>query len=451
MTFASWEAAEDNRRFRHWMARRAAVAGALIAALLALAAAGPAYAGPSIKVPASFNVGSAAVGSSRTQSLKIQNVGNATLTGTLGKLSPPFSLAPGASCGLSIPAGNSALVPIEFKPLKTGTATETLTIISNDPKHKKVQVKLSGQGTQGFALSGTVEGGALGTTPIAGAPVQLLEVGSAYGSATALVGELVTDSAGHFSLNFTPPATPVELYVTAIAGNAIGGVNNPDTGLMALVGLSNKMSSTVVISPFTTVAAEWALAQFSDPTGFAFGAPPTNAVAFKNAINQAMTELANSDTGGPAAFLPTAAQCAGSTPPVNCDALERLDTLADVISACVESPAGENSSACTELLSDAGVGAGFGVTMAAAHEIVTHPKHNVGALYGLLSTPEAFAPVLASAPDGWELALAFTPSSSSSPAGIALDSLGNVWVATAGGETELPEGKSYAKELDFNN
>lgn len=450
MMYASCGAAEGYRRFR--LARRAAVAGALLAALFAIAAAGPAYAGPSIKVAASLNVGSAAVGSSRTQNLRIQNVGNATLTGKLGKLSAPFSLSPGASCGLSIPAGNTVQVPIEFKPVKVGTATETLTITSNDPKHKKVSVKLSGQGTQGSVISGTVGGGVLGSTPVSGASVFVLEAGGAYGSGVAQLGVSTSDSAGHFSTTFTAPATPGELYVTALSGSVAGVSINPQIGLMALVGLSNKMSSTIVVDPFTTVAAEWALAQFSGGVGTEFGAPASNSVALKNAISQAMTDLAESNNGGPAPFLPTVAQCASSSPPVNCNALERLNTLAAIVSQCVESSAG--SAACNELSSDAGLAPG-NMTLADVHAIVTHPKSSVAAIYGLLSSPNAFAPTLPSAPDGWELSLEFfgTSPGLNGPAGIALDALGNVWTADFGDSSvaELTAGSSYSTELNFNN
>ena len=105
--------------------------------------------------------------------------------------------------------------------------------------------------------------------------------------------------------------------------------------------MSNAMPGSVTINELTTVAAEWALVQFSDPTGQILGAPSSNATGFSNAVNQAQANLANISSGLPASFWSnqgaTEASCTGDTPPVNCDGLERLDTIANILAACVES------------------------------------------------------------------------------------------------------------------
>ncbi|MGA2411978.1 MAG: hypothetical protein ABSG46_16535 [Candidatus Binataceae bacterium] len=116
-----------------------------------------------------------------------------------------------------------------------------------------------------------------------------------------------------------------------------------------MAGLSNALPGSIVINELTTVAAEWALAQFTDSTGTIIGAPSTNATGFGNAANQSQANLANIATGGAAAFWTTyginAGTCASSLP-VNCDGLERMDTFANILAACVES-SGPSSSTCT--------------------------------------------------------------------------------------------------------
>ncbi|MGA9723140.1 MAG: choice-of-anchor D domain-containing protein [Candidatus Binatus sp.] len=308
---------------------------------------------------------------------------------------------------------------------------------------------------QQATLSGTVQSGGLSPVPVSGASVTLYAVGTNYGSNPTSLGSATTDSSGNFTVQYTrPDPGGFVVYLVALGGNAGSGINTA-IGLMGLdlipsltpTSLQNgrddfssgdtpAAQAPVTINELTTVAAETALAQFSDSTGDVIGTPSGNATGFDNAVNQAEADLVNTSTGLPASFWPTS--CTGGSPPVNCDGLERLDTIANILAACVESN-GPQSSACSTLLSDTGsVG---GTTLQAAHSMATYPVMNVGALFKIQGASPPFTPYLQAKPDGWEIALNFAPANArlDETFFLAIDAGGNVWVANFKGNsvTEL--------------
>src|SRR5271170_7619102 len=262
---------------------------------------------------------------------------------------------------------------------------------------------------------------------------------------SGLTGTVVSGSALPIS------GSTVTLYAAGATGYGAGA--NPAISLMAALGPCNSLSTstTVTINELTTAAAAWALAQFFDSTGHTIGAPATNAIGLQNAYAGAGNLAAiNASTlsvsGSPSSFLPTAEVCASGSPPANCDGLDRLDTLANILAGCIES-SGSSSSACAQLMCDATPGDTYTTicsgtpsandTMGAAHLIVTNAANNVSALYGLAATSTPFNPPLTAAPDGWEMALNFVPAAAAfnSPLSIAVDSSGNVFVVNIGGES----------------
>lgn len=308
---------------------------------------------------------------------------------------------------------------------------------------------------QQATLSGTVQSGGLSPVPVSGASVTLYAVGTNYGSNPTPLGSATTDSSGNFTVQYTRPGPGgFVVYLVALGGNA-GSGSNTAIGLMGLdlvpsltqTPMQNERDNIssrdtpapqapVTINELTTVAAETALAQFSDPTGQLIGTPSGNVTGFDNAVNQAEENLVNTSTGLPAIFWPTS--CTGVSPPVNCDGLERLDTIANILAACVESN-GPQSSACSTLLSDTGsVG---GTTLQAAHSMATNPVMNVAALYKIQTASPPFTPYLKAKPDGWEIALNFAPGNARLDGTffLAIDAGGNVWVPNFKGNsvTEL--------------
>jgi hypothetical protein len=322
-------------------------------------------------------------------------------------------------------------------------------------------------------ICGQVTGG---LTPIANSSVTLFAVGATgYGSGATALGTVATGADGSFDLSsYTCPAGNPQTYISASGGNAGAGANSA-IGLMAALGPCNSLSTstTIAINELTTAAAHWALAQFFDSGGHTIGAPPTNATGLKNAyIGFANLADINSNTlavsGNPSSLLPSPETCAGGAPPANCDALERLNTLANILAGCVDS-SGPSSSACAQLFCDATPGLTYSGTcsgtptitdtIGAAHLIVTNPANNVSALYGLAAAGAPFSPALGAAPDGWEIALNFAPASAAfnEPASIALDGSGNVFVANSNGRSmgnvgsvsELTAASGYATGLNF--
>ena len=243
------------------------------------------------------------------------------------------------------------------------------------------------------SLSGTLQGG---LSPVSGAAVSLYAAGTAYGSNATFLASNTSDSNGKFTVGYSPPGTPTVLYLVALGGVA-GPATNTAIGLIGVAGMSNTLPASVTINELTTVAAEWALAQFIDSTGQVIGAPLSNTTGFTNAVSQAQANLADIATGAPASFLPWSSSSASCTAAQNCDGLERLDTLANILAACVES-AGASSIACDLLLSLTGSGNN---TLQAAHVIATNPTANVGTLFALQSRFSAVHPLsFGTSPDG---------------------------------------------------
>jgi streptogramin lyase len=295
---------------------------------------------------------------------------------------------------------------------------------------------------------------------------------SNYGAGSSSIATATTLADGSFSiaLPLTCPTgfATAQTYIVARGGNAGQGANSA-IGLLALSGPCNGLSSSsfVTVNELTTAAAAWALAQFSDATGQTVGAPATNTTGLLNAISLATGDLAislgtnSSDTGIPASFMPTAAQCSGASAPVNCGALEKLDTLANVLAACVES-AGPPSAQCQQLFCGATLGAAWTGsscsetpaptdTLFAAHQVATNPASNVSTIFAVQEASPPFQPSLGSTPTDWTLALNFVGGGLSDPGSVAIDGQGNAWVADqANAIIELgPTGKPISPSTGF--
>jgi hypothetical protein len=94
--------------------------------------------------PKSINFGSVAVGSkSKSHILKIKNAGTVTMDAAVPTQGAPFVVSGGEF--IVSPHGSMA-VTIEFAPTAKGRMHGVLAITSSDPKHRAVQVKVSGVG-----------------------------------------------------------------------------------------------------------------------------------------------------------------------------------------------------------------------------------------------------------------------------------------------------------------
>lgn len=272
-------------------------------------------------------------------------------------------------------------------------------------------------------ISGIVHGG---QQPISGATIQLYTVGTAglkSASQPLIASTVLTDGNGNFDITGAYScSTATQVYIVSTGGDAGGGTNNAINLAAALGPCTSLNSGTfIVIDEVTTIAAAYALAPFaSDFTHI--GAAGSNPAGLTNAFTNASL-LANTTAGSAGgASLP-----AGVSVP-----LAEINTLADIVAACVNS-AGASSSACTSLLSATGATDTFGASLG----IAKNPGASaVTALYSLSAPTAPFQPTQtnASAPNDYTISVTSTGNSTlATPYGIAIDAAGDAWVTNETG------------------
>ena len=280
-------------------------------------------------------------------------------------------------------------------------------------------------------FSGAVRAGAL---PMVGSSVQLYAAGTTgNGSAPTplLSAPATTDSTGAFTIasSASCPYSNSVLYLVARGGSAgAAGTSNNAAVMTAVLGQCSalKNGTSVVVNEATTVAAAWAMAPFL-ATGAQIGATTTNSSGIALAAASAMN-LVNIATGrAPGALFPTT----GTAP------TSRLNTVANVLNACVTSSAA-SSSACTQLFSATTAGGSApGNTLDAAMNIAKSPAANVAMIYGLSSASTAYLPALGAAPGDWTMFATYSGGGLNAPSSVSIDSQGNVWVANYFGIASL--------------
>ncbi len=273
------------------------------------------------------------------------------------------------------------------------------------------------------AFSGSVHGG---QSPIVGGTIQLYSVATtSKGAAKALISSSVTTGpTGSFIINgdYSCTGNPL-VYIVATGGNPGGGANSAISLMAALGSCNNLTPSTFInIDEATTVASVYALAPFM--SGYKnVGAASTDAAGIANAFLTA-NSLANTTTGSaPGPGLPGN----GTVPTAE------LNTLADILSSCVNSTSA--GSPCTSLFSAATPSGGTAPTdtIGAALNIATHPGNSVATLFSLAAANPPFQPDLTTSPNDWTLAVKYADPSLSAPYGLAIDAGGNVWVTNESG------------------
>jgi len=272
-----------------------------------------------------------------------------------------------------------------------------------------------------------------GLQPIGNAQLQLYTPGTTgYGSAsTPLFNRLVmTDANGYFSFAgaFTCPSSSSPVYLVATGGNPglAPGTNNNAIALMGLIGQCGDISSSSFfdLSERSTVAAVWALAPFMVDYAH-IGTSPGNAQGLLNALTEAAS-LVNLSTGAAPGVAPAIASIPSA----------EINTLADILSSCVNTNGSTSSlSNCGRLFSAATPAGGVAPTdtAAAALNIARNPGHNAGAVFACLPSSGAYQPTLSLAPADWTVAINYVSPAFQSPSDLAIDSQGNAWVLSVPG------------------
>ena len=255
-----------------------------------------------------------------------------------------------------------------------------------------------GSGVQALAAAGKVQGGQQG---VSGAQIQLYAVSTMDGgAATALLtAPVVSGADGSFSLGGVAcPSAVTPVYLVASGGNPglAGGMRNAQSVLVSAVGACGSLSTGLnMVDEATTVAAVSALAPYMSSATAVGGDAQGIAEAFT--LAHALVDPA---TGrAPGIGVP-----AGQTVPVS-----KLQALADILAACVDSTGGAagDGSACGQLFALASA-AGDAVpadTAQAMLSIGRHPAQNVVGIYQLLVPNGPYQPVLSAPPADWSLGL----------------------------------------------
>lgn len=278
----------------------------------------------------------------------------------------------------------------------------------------------------GPSLSGDVVGG---RHPIAAATVTAWAANPTPGAPATELGKAVTDAAGHFKIAFAAePGTGQIVYVTAAGGDAGAGSVNHATELVTVAGVycvdtaGCAFPASVTINEVTTGAAAYSLAAF-----MSLSAGRVNVAGASPGLDNAAATFASMiDVQTGILIFQDASACTGDSEPVNCDALRKLNTLANFAAACVDS-SGADSDVCRALSQETGAT----TVLAAWLAIAVQPgvRNDGAGIFALAPPPTVYAPALAVAPNDWTLALSYTGGGMQQPAGIAVDGAGNVWVA----------------------
>lgn len=255
--------------------------------------------------------------------------------------------------------------------------------------------------------SGSVHGG---QQPIVGATIQLYTVGTtADGSAATplLTSTVTSDATGSFTITGLYSCTnATQVYIVATGGNPGLSTANPDIALMAALGPCSSLtpSTFINIDEVTTVAAIVALAPYTTSAS-AIGSSSSDATALASAFTLA-NQFVDTTTGlSPGSNIPT-----GYTVPT-----AELNTLADILSACINSNGGVagDGSLCGQLFTDTTVGSNPAPTntIAAMLNLANNPTLNTSSLFALIPPTPPFQPTLTSAPPDFEIRLAPPPAS----------------------------------------
>jgi len=268
-----------------------------------------------------------------------------------------------------------------------------------------------------------------GRQPIAGSAVVIYGAGASTGAMPARLGTGATAARGHFDILIGPADSQI-VYVVIAGGDAGAGSPNPAIRLMTVAGTycdntqpGCDFPDSVNVNELTTAAVAYALGPFIDTTTGSVDVAGSTPGLSDAAIT--FERLVDAVNGTVAGFV-DATTCTGSGEPANCIALRKLDTLANLTAACVNS-SGATSAACSGVFSATSASTDtLSALLAVARQ--TAVRNDGAGVFSAAAAP-IYTPVLSTAPNDWALALNLSGGGLSQPAGLAIDSRGDVWVA----------------------
>lgn len=332
-------------------------------------------------------------------------------------------------------------------------------------------------------LTGKVHGG---NQPVSGATVNLYFAGQALNATATLAATTTTSNDGTGSFNFVQNTTspnngsdntfscPTNIgsplvYVVAKGGNTLGNgnssINNSAAAFIAIYGTCSELATHnfVNMTEVTTVATLAAVQQFFDPSNDSITADGTGQqygimIGLTKTIGL-MVDAANG-TAVTSTVLPASTSGANGVGGVSVTAtpeVNKINTLADAISACVNN-ASASATACTTLFASAQAPAPNvtnrpnGTVFAPATDVVqatyyilTNPTNggtaNLQNIYNLATGAGApYQPTLSAQPTDWNIGINYASTSTCGTNGggfingaydINIDAQNNVWIANS--------------------
>jgi streptogramin lyase len=256
-----------------------------------------------------------------------------------------------------------------------------------------------------------------GTVTSAGKPLSHADVRLFAGDQQGVreLGHATTDASGSFQIR-PGRRTGSVLYVDATRSGDRSLRLRSVAGFGPGGGVPQRSEPAVTVNEFTTVAAAYALAQFTGPRGVTGPSP-----GLENAAATSYN-LADPATGKPGRVVTD--QNNGNRN----DTLATLGTLANLVSLCAP---GADAGRCRDVLRLATPqgGPAPGDTTQAVLGLARNPRLATGKLYALARQAQTYTPALPAAPAAWVLALHYTAPYVYAPGRIAFDAKGNVWAA----------------------
>jgi hypothetical protein len=158
--------------------------------------------------PASIDFGAVSNGLKGTANLLLNNAGSSDLTVSMMTVTGSAFAITGIMTPKTIIAGQSAPLTVTFSPATSGTASGSLSIISNDPTNPTLAVPFAGQGTtaatgQLTASSTSLSFGSVGIGSISTEQIAITNTGNA----PVQISKITPSGAGFTVTGLTAPAT----------------------------------------------------------------------------------------------------------------------------------------------------------------------------------------------------------------------------------------------------
>jgi Abnormal spindle-like microcephaly-assoc'd, ASPM-SPD-2-Hydin len=315
-----------------------------------------------------------------------------------------FALSGQAALPITVPAGGTFDLDVQFSPVATGAATGQITVASTSSTNSTVVIALSGTGTSATAtaalsalscVSASIVGSGTDSCTVAlstAAGGSGMTVNLSSNNSAVTVPASVTVAAGATSATFTATASSVTTATAVTLGASAGGINEtfalhlnatvPTLGFSTTsvafgnVALNTPTTRTVVLSSNGTASVTvnsaaltgsgFTISGATFPVTLAPGQTATLSVKFDptaaGAATGQLTITSNSSTNGSEAIALSGTGTSASA------------TAALTALSCTSgSIAGSRTDACTVTLNTAAPASGFSVSLSSNNNAVTIP------------------------------------------------------------------------------